>query len=126
MVLEVTIAIETTFLDTHPKLDLVVTGGDVRTLDVAAFTAVTGSPPISICQREAGVAVLLGPHDAPFTTNQSSDHEIKLRLFGDFLEKGVIRKARPWLVIDRGREFGDSQLRRLWGELSQSPLPLTS
>lgn len=125
LVLEVTVAIQTTLLDTHPKLDVVAAGGDIRDLSVETIAGAGGAPPVSVCEGAATVAVILGPHDAPFTTNHSTENEIRLRLFGDFLEKGVIRKARPWIVVDRGREIGDSQLRRIWGELAQSPLPLT-
>ena len=125
LVLQVTVDVQTSLLDSHPKLDIVASGGEVRSLAVDDLAGHGGSPPITVCDAAATVAVLLGPHDAPFTTNQSLAQEIRLRLFGDFLEKGVIRKARPWVIIDRGREIGDPQLRRIWRELSQSPLPLT-
>ncbi len=125
LILELTVAIQTTLLDSHPKLDVIIDGGAVRSLTVDDLADAGGSPPICVSQGDATVAVLLGRHDAPFTSDLSTGDQIKLRLFGDFLEKGVIRKARPWLVIDRGGEIGDPQLRRVWRELSQSPLPLT-
>ena len=132
-VLETTIAIQTDRLDTHPQLDI-----EVDCLDIDSFVPTdrsgdnevesSGSAPISLAKaRQHSVSVLLGPHDSPFTTNLSTDMLLRLRLFGDFLEKGVIRKARPWLVIRRGETPpGETELIELWQQLCQSPLPLTA
>ena len=126
LVIEATISIQTSLLDTHPKLDIAVAADQTRTPRVNGFSAQGGSPPISVASTAAAtVAVLLGPHDAPFTTNRSSSGVVNLRLFGDFLEKGVIRKARPWFVVDRGRKISDATIRGIWERLSASPLPLT-
>jgi hypothetical protein len=126
LVIETTISIQTSLLDTHPKLDIAVAGDQVRTMNPGDLPTESGSPPVSIASTPAAtVAVLLGPHDAPFTTNRSVSDGVHLRLFGDFLEKGVIRKARPWFVIDRGRKISDSTIRGIWERLSASPLPLT-
>jgi len=67
-----------------------------------------------------------GPHDQPFTTNHSTDSLLRLRLFGEFLEKGVIRRGRPWLVIDvSGQVPAENRLVSLWQQLCGSPVPLT-
>lgn len=125
LVLEATIAVQTSLLDTHPKVDVIVDSSQTRDLKVKDLEVVGGAPPISFSTSEtATTAVLLGPHDAPFTSDQSNAQQVNLRLFGDFLEKGVIRKARPWLVVDRDGSMTDSQLIGLWGELADSPLPL--
>ncbi len=129
LVLEATIAIQTDRLDTHPKIDLVASG---RAIEFHApdepVAGNQGSAPISMASgANHCVSVLLGPHDSPFTTNLSTDSQLKLRLFGDFLEKGVIRKARPWIVVSRDADRPDlSELGDRWRELCASPLPLTA
>ena len=129
LVLEVTISIQTDLLDTHPRSRcrcIVHIRWSVLPRSVKQFGD-AGSPPISVAVSEDHfTGVLLGPHDSPFTTNHSSDSLLRLRLFGDFLEKGVIRKARPWIVIDRsGGSASRLQLESWWKQLCGSPLPLT-
>jgi hypothetical protein len=138
IVLEVRISIQTDLLDTHPKIDVdtfcrsidsrVPTDPQFPT-DSSGDDEVegVGSAPISVAvSKEHSVSVLLGPHDSPFTTNHSTDSLLRLRLFGDFLEKGVIRTARPWIVIDRSADApGEEQLEKWWRQLCGSPLPLT-
>ena len=68
-------------------------------------------------------------YDIPARTGRKieTDTLLRLRLFGDFLEKGVIRKARPWIVITRGETPpSESELESLWKSLCESPLPLTA
>jgi hypothetical protein len=68
------------------------------------------------------IAIMIGPHDRPFTSDRSSG-ELRLRLFGDFLEKGVIRKARVWIA------FGIDNaliLEQLWENMSNQSLPLSA
>ena len=139
LVLEVVLSVQTDLLDSHPKIDIVAGPGRTRRLSetqhshpVTRPAAATGSAPIAVCGHSLGeVAVLLGPRDCPFTRDQSGDDELRLRLFGDFLEKGVIRKARPWIVVSgfdgdpSAEPMDDAGLRDRWLELSESPLPLT-
>lgn len=132
IVLEVTISIQTDLLDTHPKIDVDAFCGSIDSqvpTDPSGDDEVAGvgSAPISVAASKGhSVSVLLGPHDSPFTTNHSTDSLLRLRLFGDFLEKGVIRKARPWIVIDRSADApSEEQLEEWWTKLCGSPLPLT-
>ncbi|GAA5505732.1 hypothetical protein [Novipirellula caenicola] len=127
LVIEVILSLETRLLDTHPTVDLVAS----RSAESAApkeTMPFRGCDPISLAASSGlSVAVLLGPHDAPFTANHSSDNELRLRLFGEFLEKGVIRKARPWIVLSTSDSgVADSELSELYAKLCASPLPLTS
>ncbi len=132
IVLEVTISIQTDLLDTHPKIDV---DAFCQSIDSQVPTDASGddevegigSAPISVAASKGhSVSILLGPHDSPFTTNHSTDSLLRLRLFGDFLEKGVIRKARPWIVIDRTADVpSEEQLQKWWRQLCGSPLPLT-
>lgn len=128
LVLEVTVSIQTDLLDTHPKINIDAACDRVDTVAPAeGEAAATGSPAISVAVGQGHyVSVLLGPYDSPFTTNQCTDSRLHLRLFGDFLEKGVIRKARPWIVIDRsGDPPSRAQHRQWWNQLCGRPLPLT-
>ena len=132
LVIEACVSIETNLLDGTPKIDLDASCFDIdslnpdNTIDDREVAGI-GSAPISIAKSPRhSVAVLLGPQDAPFTTNHSTDSQLRLRLFGEFLEKGVIRRARPWIVIDRSGDVPTSdELKSLWRQLVESPLPLT-
>ncbi|QDT12414.1 hypothetical protein [Planctomycetes bacterium K23_9] len=119
-VLQATVSIQTTLLDSHPKLDVIAAANGTKAVGEIVGS---GSPPVSIATRDGKpLAVVLGKHDSPFTSSSSTGDQIALRLFGDFLEKGVIRKARPWFVFG---EVAEEQLLEYARELSNSPLPLT-
>ena len=121
-IFELLVSVQTTLLDSHPTIDLFLPGegpgkthpgGDV---DARFYHASNAS-------YSAGI--LLGPHDAPFTSEIASNAGLRLRLFGEFLEKGVIRRARPWLILDRsGTPIDDDFVKSAWECLSESPLPL--
>lgn len=138
LVIEACLSIQTDLLDSNPTIDIDAPCERVGSLGVhdarypdhasdQTEAGCPGSPPISIANSSGHtIAVLLGPHDAPFTSNHSTDTRLRLRLFGEFLERGVIRRARPWIVIDRsGTRPTDDELQSLWQQLVQSPLPLT-
>jgi len=132
LLLQTTISIQTDLLDTHPKLDVEIAADSLDSLNPCQNASHDrsddhGCPPISIAQRSNGfIAVLLGPHDSPFTTDLSTPSSMRLRLFGEFLEKGVIRKAKPWILINRSGASPDrDQLAAFWQQLCESPLPLT-
>ncbi|MGB7347863.1 MAG: hypothetical protein WBD20_26800 [Pirellulaceae bacterium] len=122
-VLQATVSIQTTLLDSHPKLDIIAAAKSTRCV---GESPATGSPAVSIADRvDKSVAVVLGKHDSPFTTNHTKSNEVALRLFGDFLEKGVIRKARAWFVMSqKGESVRDKSLLTCVDQLSNSPLPL--
>ncbi|MEM9365240.1 MAG: hypothetical protein AAGD07_04530 [Planctomycetota bacterium] len=118
VVIELILSVQTSLLDSEPTLDFQLRSDVPVTARAnnAIHTAVIGSQRWSI---------LLGPHDAPFTSNHSTSHDLRLRLFGEFMEKGVIRKARPWLVV---QSTGDTatDLDEILQRLTESPLPLTA
>ncbi len=122
-VLEVIVSIQTRLLDAHPTIDLVVSPGEV--LDGAGPPG-RGTAPVRRVQTGGGdVVVLLGPHDAPFTTDRSGPAGLRLRLFGEFLEKGVIRKCRPWIALAPAGQLGDTDVESLYQKMLSRPLPLT-
>lgn len=131
IVLEATISLQTDLLDTHPMVDIQAACRSIDSFVPAALSSTAeaenvGPTPVFVASSDDHhVGVLLGPHDGPFTTNHSTDSLLRLRLFGDFLEKGVIRKARPWIVIDRSGKPSQTQFEVWRNQLSDSPLPLT-
>jgi hypothetical protein len=132
LVLEAMISIQTDLLDSHPKVDIDIDCQSIDSIvpsDLSGDDEVegAGSAPISLAANEQHCcSVLLGPHDRPFTTNHSTDSLLRLRLFGEFLEKGVIRRGRPWIVIDRsGTVTSEDRVQSLWQQLCESPVPLT-
>lgn len=137
LVLEATISIQTDLLDSHPMLDLVAEGNEVRSVDLpepqpnwrsSVISLTSGAPAISLLRGDTtSLAVILDPHDSPATSDRSGGHLLCLRLFGDFLEKGVIRTARPWIVVDRsGAADLEDRLRHWHQQLCKRPLPLSS
>jgi len=137
LVFEVTVSIQTDLLDTHPMLDLSVGGGEALSypaqVDQDNWRAdlqdsPSGANGINLVNRDdVSVAILLDRHDAPTTTSLSDAQHLRLRLFGDFLEKGVIRTARPWIVMDRsGQPIATETLEQLFNDLEQRPLPLAT
>lgn len=132
LVLETTVSIQTSLLDTHPKIDLDVEGRNVEFYSPDQPSSgrpadAGGTAPISLVKTaDRSVAVLLGEQDSPFTTNLSGDSRLRLRLFGEFLEKGVIRRARPWIVLNRSNDEAiETDLVSRWQQLCGSPLPLS-
>lgn len=137
LLLESTISIQTNLLDTHPTLDFTATGdgfqvwtpkSESKFAAAAAKNDSIGAGCLTgVVGDSAAVTVMLDRHDYPWTLDLSDDAAIRLRLFGEFLEKGVIRKARPWICIQRGvTDIDESQMIRHWESLQASPLPLTA
>lgn len=123
LALECEVSVQTDSLDLHPQLDLRL-DGHWHALDHEGSDSNDGGSPRIVRRRsnERTVAILLGPHDFPHTQTLTTDDRTTLRLFGDFLEKGVIRRARPWIVV--GESLSDQDLIDRWDQLAASPLPL--
>lgn len=98
IVLECRMSVQTDLLHSHPTLDVVAGGVS----DSAAAT------------------ILLSHHDRPHTT--ISDPK-RVTLFGEFLEKGVIRKAQPWFVF--AAQDAQSQLKFIEQQQSHREVMLT-
>ncbi|MCA9140508.1 MAG: hypothetical protein KDB00_27240 [Planctomycetales bacterium] len=121
-VFELLVSVQTTLLDAHPTLDLVSPADQVTRLDGDGL--VTNAVHLAD-NKSFSAAVLLGPQDAPFTSVVEDPGALRLRLFGEFLEKGVIRRARPWVVLDRSGSGIDAEfVRTSLDTLATSPLPL--
>lgn len=126
LVVESTLSIETLLLDAHPIIDLAMPG-DGPLADEARDTATV----FSRDNRSAGVGlqrprlqVLVDQRDQP-SLDPSCKSAGSLRFFGDFMEKGVIRKAQPWWVWTNADANADC-LTPLVRELARRPLPLAN
>lgn len=137
LVFEVTVSIQTDLLDSHPMVDLVASGDRVISYSVDSEVdnwranlgpKEAGVDPLNLLELgEGSAAILLGQHDAPTTKNMSKSDCLQLRLFGDFLEKGVIRTARPWVIFSlEDKPIGRESLDSLYRELEKRPLPLAT
>ena len=137
LVFEVTVSIQTDLLDSHPMVDLIASGDRVISYSVDSEVdnwranlgrKEAGVDPLNLLEvGDGSVAILLGQHDAPTTKNMSNSDSLQLRLFGDFLEKGVIRTARPWVIFSlEGKAISREALDSLYQELEKRPLPLAT
>ena len=125
---EPTFSIQTSLLDTAPSLALTSRGEpDARVAKIAS--ELTSRVSVCACRGPEGgqLIVLLGPNDAPLAKDRCCRTRLDLRIFGDFLEKGVIRKSRPWIVIDRSDDgVSKEDLADYCTRLCETPLPLTA
>ncbi len=133
IVLQAVLSIETTLWDSTPTIDMVTPGDGLMCLTPADLSsgpassdaAIGASAVTGVSRGRFAVAIILAPRDYPSTLDLSDDEWMRLRLFGDFLEKGVIRKAMPWIVVDRsGKLPSDDELEEMAGSLAKAKLPL--
>ncbi|MEM6689321.1 MAG: hypothetical protein AAF664_07850 [Planctomycetota bacterium] len=137
LVVEICLVLQTDLLDTHPTVDLSITNVLIDRLTPKDWNLASpiapphrtdaledGCSPVLVAkQNQSQTAILLDSHDAPFTTDLSDGGDLRIRLFGEFLEKGVIRKARPWIVFGNASQ---DELSLLHSQLQATPLPLTA
>jgi hypothetical protein len=112
-VVESVIGIHTSLLDSHPKLQLEVGAGHPG---FPAWGRVGWEESVDegnwVWMRAAGRRAAEGPgvstcllcdhRDLSSLAPASVENETAIRFFGDFLEKGVIRKVQPWWVWSNG------------------------
>ena len=117
------VSVQTRLLDSHPTIDLMTSlDGKPRSIVLPE----TGSSAYIVESDRLSIAFVLGSSDAPFTEMIFDGNSTRLRLFGQFLEKGVIRRARPWVLIDRsGDRISDETVRDAAETLAGRPLPLS-
>ncbi len=110
------LSVQTQLLDSHPTLEISHPG---------AVSGWSGSAAIqSIASPKGSAAILIHPSDL-LQTELIDATAGKLRLFGNFMEKGVIRRGRVrWLVSDH--PLADDNLRAAYDCFAESPLPLTT
>jgi hypothetical protein len=138
------VAVETTFLDCHPMLEVLVHGKEHESYSTGGFaddetalpasmvvneTANLAPPILSIRNHGDSLAVMLPPRDWPMTGFRDDVGGCYYRLFEEFLEKGVIRKSRIWIVPLAPHGLGRPTLptlQPLYRQLCGIPMPLTA
>jgi|GEM_PF-6329910 hypothetical protein len=127
-----TIAVQTSHWDCHPMLDLSLMPHFTKhyssaDLGVAASAAQPApiSPAAWTYRRPFPAAIVLSPHDQSVTGFHPDSGAPYLRLFEEFLERGVIRKATCWFVAAR-EPLPRNALAQVYTQLCETPLPLTT
>lgn len=119
IVLEVWLSVQTSLLDSQPQFRIDVAGNLFSELKNGLWL-----------DSNKTAAVLVHPMDLAdceiATTNGSvADSELKLNVFGRFMEKGVIRRMRFRIMVASSSSSPEFWLDG-WNEFSESPLPLTT
>ena len=128
--LEVWISVQTSLLDTHPVIEvrsrtpdakwrgLTLNDLQIEKRDSTVLGQVTKSGVTSV--------IMLDPSDAHQARRiDDPNDEFSLKLLGDFMEKGVIRRARLRLLVV-AQELSRSKMIEEFREFTDSPLPLTA
>ena len=126
LVVETTLAVQTLLLDAHPTIELGIPGtGSLSSCSLDSAMVFSRQEPVGVTRfDQPSVRVLVDKRDQ-LSIDPRSDSNLSLRLFGEFMEKGVIRKTQPWWVWS-SVGLDDTRLRNLVVELAKRPLPLTS
>ncbi len=143
LVLETVVSLHTDRLDLRPQVTLESDRGDRWSLQSLGMSnwyeldshtagkdsASKGTEANSHANRDAeptglNLAVLVDGRDH-FSIDESLANQQHLGFFGDFLEKGVIRKVQPWWIWSI-QPLTVADRKQLASELSQRPLPLTT
>ncbi|GEM_PF-5536934 len=117
-VLECVAEMQTRLLDSHPEIEFAVAAESIETL-------APGSELVT-CEGQY-LSVLRTPRDQAASRTLPPDSGIyRLRIFGDFLEKGVIQKCRLWLVAWGSERPTTAELETAMAAINEAPLPLTT
>ncbi|MEX0824949.1 MAG: hypothetical protein WD119_02220 [Pirellulaceae bacterium] len=125
-IIQLTISMQTDLLDSHPSIELLAAAAG-KAQSAPDRPAVIGPRPLSaVSGEEVYGTIILSPRDQRAAVDSSDSDALRVRLFGNFLEKGVIRKSQPWIVIWRGAPPEASEIDAVYQRLCQTPLPLTT
>ena len=119
LTLEVWLSVQTSLLNSHPELNVNLEGDSFSHLEDGFWL-----------DSKSCVALLIYPSDLAdckiaSLAGSGPNREIEMKVFGRFMEKGVIRRMRFRLLVadaPSSREFWQD----CWNEFSESPLPLTT
>jgi len=114
LAIEFWLSIQTSLLDTYPQLELRLQGEAFNALSDNCWTS-----------RSSTIGLLVHPLDEQDCQIKSLSDELRLNVFGRFMEKGVIRRMRFRLVVAPEKESANFWQER-FEEFSGSPLPLTT
>lgn len=119
LTLEVWLSVQTSLLNSHPELHVNMEGDLFSQLGNGFWL-----------DSKSRVALLVHPLDLAdckiaSETGAGPNRQIQMKVFGRFMEKGVIRRMRFRILVANApssREFWQD----CWNEFSESPLPLTT
>jgi len=130
LAIELWISVQTTLLDTHPKIDVRSRAAGAMWHDLTLNDlSIEKSDTTAIgLFKKAGVTSMLMIH--PSDAHQSKrvrdrSEDFTVRMFGEFMEKGVIRRARLCFFSVPG-ELSRHTMINQYRAFIDSPLPLTA
>lgn len=138
--IELWLSIQTDLLDAHPELEVTCRAPHAENVwqalelpagaepAAATFREENACPAALLCRGQLSSALwMIEPTDQRQAHLKHSAHsaECQLRLFGHFMEKGVIRRARMrfWIA---STAIDDSHWQAAYHQFAHSPLPLTA
>lgn len=124
LIVESTLSLQTLWLDAFPAIRLELAGNDPLTCSSKGTSRVYwGNKPMG-GPDSLHLSVLVDERDQ-LSINDTNENSGCLQFFGDFMEKGVIRKVQPWWVWTCV-PLNDPQIYEIANTLAKRPLPLTS
>ena len=112
--MEIWLSVQTSLLDSNPQLELKLRGEAFKLSADNCWTS-----------ESSRLGLLVHPLDQQDCQIESVQDGLAMRVFGRFMEKGVIRRMRFQLIAT-----SEAQPARFWQErfeeFSESPLPLTT
>ncbi len=131
LAIELWLSVQTTLLDTHPVVELKssVNASNWETVSLRERKAEPSERPavmVAHCGQHT-LLVMVQASDVEHVALQSDDLDTEhtLRMFGHFMEKGVIRRARVCFVA-APQPLDDAAIQNVYQQFSDSPLPLTA
>ncbi len=112
--MEIWLSIQTSFLDSHPQLELQIKGERFKALVENCWAS-----------ESCRLGVMVHPLDQQDCHIMPEKDGLAMRVFGRFMEKGVIRRMRFRLIVAMEPE-SISDWRERFEEFSNSPLPLNT
>ncbi|WP_068142556.1 hypothetical protein [Roseimaritima ulvae] len=117
-IVECVVEMQTRLLDSHPAVRLSVADTVLQWRREEGLLVRCG---------ENFLGLLLTPRDRAACQDLSGEvGPLQLRVFGEFLEKGVIQKCRMWWVAWGEQQPTDAEWSQTVDSLAQAPLPLTT
>ena len=128
--LDIWLSVQTQLLDSHPTLEVrnQLLSARLSAIDPSGEPATDDSLAALFYQTDAAcVAIMIHPSDRCQTELVSSPDALSsgIRLFGNFMEKGVIRRGRLRCLIGQAA-IDQHQLVDAYAKFAASPLPLTT
>ncbi len=114
LAVEIWLSIQTSLLDSHPQLELQLKGERFNTAADKGWTS-----------QSMRMGLMVHPLDQRDCHIEQRGDELAMRVFGRFMEKGVIRRMRFRLILGQKPESSVFWQDR-FDEFSKSPLPLTT